>query len=167
MGWSDYSHSDCITVLNAYKVKNINNSKKKNGNLILMKKRLKKKLIDNNNNNNRVFIITIIIIVIYVFLFQSSCRVDHLLLHCNTPDHFWTSSMQDLALVTGLSMWFWLFTEHPFNSQQSILNKFNWKLIFINKTKLNSRRTVLLPLRIHKCPAYVQLSLVSLAPKDM
>lgn len=87
MGWSDYSHSDCITVLNAYKVKNINNSKKKNGKLILMKKRLKKK-IDNNNNNNRVFIIIIIIIVIYVFLFQSSCRVDHLLLQCNTPDHF-------------------------------------------------------------------------------
>lgn len=24
MGWSDYSHSDCITVLNAYKVININ-----------------------------------------------------------------------------------------------------------------------------------------------
>ena len=42
MGWSDYSHSDCITVLNAYKVKNINNSKKKNGKLILMKKRQKK-----------------------------------------------------------------------------------------------------------------------------
>ena len=57
MGWSDYSHSDCITVLNAYKVKNINNSKKKNGKLILMKKRLKK-------------------------------------------------NMQDLALLTGLSMWF-------------------------------------------------------------
>ena len=67
MGWSDYSHSDCITVLNAYKVKNINNSKKKNGKLILMKKRLKK-IIDNNNNNNRVFIIIIIICYLGIFI---------------------------------------------------------------------------------------------------